>query len=186
MSSGRREHLVNNDTAAAAAAAAASPRLWELGLPAEVAQEAATSDFRRPWMLQVNDANDNNDKIPRSFDVIWFPDVMTGAGECEGLRFVGNTAADDRFPLMRAAVEQLIFPRELFNNSSLSLLRQHYEPLIEQVLQRQGGLTLKDVLGGDDIVEEFWTQPDTGPDLANPAEPALVIPWRSCRVERIV
>ena len=173
------------------------PRLFVVELPADLVQTASTgSAFRRPWFLQLesNDKEDaKNDNIPRTRDVIFLPQCLTGAGELEGLRFVGsavtkedNNAIRLRLPLLRADIEQVVFPQSLFHETEAKTLRSCYEPLVNNVLRRQGGLTLSDLYGGDDVVEEFWAAPDVRPDLADNSQEALLIPWKDCRVERVV
>jgi hypothetical protein len=123
-------------------------------------------------------------------DLVYFPDCATGAGEFEGCYFVGtqrrihrkkkNNESDQDFfitRLLRASIEQPVFPEQVIQSllgasspppPQWKRLRQLYEPLFERILEEQiGGVsTLADLMGGQDVVEEYWSCPDVGRDLS--------------------
>ena len=229
------------------------PRLFFVKLPLSAKRQTALEEdvrmahFRRPWFLRVatttthTNTTTENDKdnnglpenatyctTPRPNDIVVWEDCFTGAGEFEGVRFVGTpTAPKDPnrhdgdtpttttlLPLLRAAVEQPMFPHAIVdsigqqqqqqvqnttkgndaqdNHQAESLLRLCYEYFLEYFLQRQESVTLADVLGGLDVVEEFWTNPDQGPDLAAAAGdedlqlPPVVIDWHTCSAYEMI
>jgi hypothetical protein len=121
-------------------------------------------------------------------DVLHFPDCLTGAGEFEGCYFVGikkqkNNNNDEYIRLLRASIEHPVFPEQVVESmlgSSVSSLkrggqqlwqrlRQVYEPLFERLLKEQGGLSMLDLMGGQDVLEEYWSCPDVGRDLSEKA-----------------
>lgn len=89
-------------------------------------------------------------------DLVLFPELSSGAGEFEGLRYVGERLADGSgLPLLLTSVESPVFPG-MFEQPNL---RAKYEPLLEGLVQSQG-LSLTDLFGGAAVVEEFWESPD--------------------------
>jgi hypothetical protein len=155
-----------------------APRLHILHLPAEISQLGA-GDFRTPWV--IDDEDSQATPIPRTReqehaddetlswkglqtnDLLYFPDQLTGAGEFEGCRFVGERT-DQGFVLLSLGIESPIFPDQLVATiGNVSKLRVFYEKLFEIVLEEQN-MSLADLFGGQDVVEEFWTRPDTTKD----------------------
>mmetsp|Transcript_15604 Transcript_15604/g.41906 ORF Transcript_15604/g.41906 Transcript_15604/m.41906 type:complete len:117 (-) Transcript_15604:109-459(-) len=64
-------------------------------------------------------------------------------------------------------VESPVFPRAVADALSTgnkaadaAALRQRYEGAFAQVLTLQGSLSLADIFGGNEVVEEFWDAPD--------------------------
>jgi hypothetical protein len=114
-------------------------------------------------------------------DLLYFPDQLTGAGEFEGCRFVGERI-DRGFLLLSAGIESPIFPAQLIASiETISKLRLFYEELFETVLKKQH-MSLTDLFGGQDVVEEFWTRPDTSNGGQTSSEEDTTddsIPWLS-------
>mmetsp|Transcript_1202 Transcript_1202/g.2330 ORF Transcript_1202/g.2330 Transcript_1202/m.2330 type:complete len:270 (-) Transcript_1202:194-1003(-) len=118
-------------------------------------------------------------------DLVVFPALLTGAGEFEGMKFVGPKSAilwsnddddDDEeeekggsdgvartLPLLTAGIEYPEFPVLVANMAKERdrSLRDMYEVAFDVVLGNQTGkFTLKDLLSGDDeAVERFWRDP---------------------------
>lgn len=97
-------------------------------------------------------------------DILHFEDQVTGAGECEGLRWALPSEAKGKWRLVPGSVESPVFPATIeqltaghVDTNQVTSLRQLYEPGLEQLMNLQG-LSLADVFGGD--TEEFWTTPD--------------------------
>ena len=99
-------------------------------------------------------------------DLIYFPELLTGAGEFEGLRFAGERSAeltDNYIPLLVPGIEGVQFPPDIaLRAEEIKVsLRSLYEQPLQDVLSMQAGsLTLEDMFGGSDVVEEFWSKPD--------------------------
>jgi hypothetical protein len=161
---------------------ASAPRLHILHLPATNNEvKAENLDFRTPWFIddencqatpmipreEEEHTTDDDETLSwkglRTDDLIYFPDQLTGAGEFEGCRFVGERT-DLGLLLLSAGIESPIFPSQLVASiGNASKLRVFYEKLFEIVLEEQH-ISLVDLFGGQDVVEEFWTQPDTSKD----------------------
>jgi hypothetical protein len=130
-------------------------------------------------------------------DVIFFPELNSGAGEFEGLRWVGPQQPQqqqpqpqqdammkgDCFPLLATGgIEHPIFPAVIATaHTTPEELRSKYENLLDQMLQYQG-LSMADVLGGADVVEQFWQHPpsQSGRRLTEVKE-TWMIPLESCK-----
>jgi hypothetical protein len=158
-----------------------TPRLHILHLPAAMNEdETEKRDFRTSWFIddencqaipiprgehQEHDADDEtlSWKGLRTNDLMYFPEQLTGAGEFEGCHFVGERT-DQGFLLLSAGIESPIFPSQVVASiGNASNLRLFYEKLFEIVLEEQHVL-LVDIFGGQDVVEEFWSRPDTSKD----------------------
>jgi hypothetical protein len=158
-----------------------APRLHILHLPAIFTEDEGDKDFRTPWV--IDDEDSQATPIPRGTreqehgaddetlswkglqtnDLLYFPDQLTGAGEFEGCRFVGERT-DQGFVLLSLGIESPIFPAKLVASiGDVSKLRLFYEKLFNIVLE-EPHVSLVDIFGGQDVVEEFWTRPDTTKD----------------------
>jgi hypothetical protein len=153
------------------------PRLHILHLPASSTDDEVERYFRTSWFIDDEDrqatpiltrsreqehAEDETLawKGLQTNDLLYFPDELTGAGEFEGCRFVGEQT-DQGFLLLSAGIESPIFPAQLVASiGNASKLRVFYEQLFEIVLEEQH-VSLADHFGGQDVVEEFWNRPDT-------------------------
>ena len=99
-------------------------------------------------------------------DLLYFPEIQSGAGEFEGLRFAGersNDLFDGKIPLLKPGIESIEFPPDIaFMAEREEIpLRNLYEKPLEALLEIQGGrVTLADLYGGKDVLEEFWSKPD--------------------------
>jgi hypothetical protein len=96
----------------------------------------------------------------REGDVLFFPDLNTGAGEFEGVRLVGPKDVNDAFPLLPVGIETPTFPTAIAANATPEELRSRYEQPFEEVLQHQG-FSMNDLFGGADIVKDFWQSPSS-------------------------
>jgi len=147
--------------------------------------------FYMLWLLQ-------NDGPPKdsleagwqgidSGDVLFFPELQTGAGEFEGLRFAGELDHNNAIPLLLAGVESVEFPPEIAamadQNNPLTLRRLYEQPLEEVLGMQSGGLTLEDLYGGSEVVEEFWAKPDIKRN-ANENQDEWMIPLSACSLVR--
>jgi hypothetical protein len=138
--------------------------------------------FQCQWVLQAlaNPIDAPPNFAVREGDVVFFPDLKSGAGELEGVRLVGPRDVNGDFPLLSAGIESPIFPTAIATNMTPADLRSRYEQPLEQVLQQQG-LSMADLFGGADVVEQFWQSPDSecGRRLTEVKE-TWMIPLESC------
>jgi hypothetical protein len=164
---------------------ASAPRLHILHLPAAINEYAAEKqDFRTPWFIDDENRQATPSILPparkqeehasydetlswkglRTNDLMYFPDQLAGAGEFEGCRFVGERTDQGFLLVLSAGIESPIFPAQLVAAiGNASKLRVFYEKLFEIVLEEQH-VSLVDIFGGQDVVEEFWSRPDTSKD----------------------
>ena len=130
--------------------------------------------FSWRWILVVpNDIPDTTKGLLPTIstgDVISFPQLLTGAGEWEGIRWVGSRLSEDRtaasisFPLYKAGVEYPEFTSEQVQwlQQYNVTLRMAYEDLLDTALRRNhngGPTSLSEVLGGKDPLEDYWKNP---------------------------
>ena len=138
--------------AAAAAARVVPAALHVLRLPAAPPESVRWGDF---WLL-----SDPAGEIAAG-DLLHFEDELTGAGECEGLRWALPAEAAGKWRLVPGDVESPVFPadRETLaaGRGQDATLRQLYEPALEQLMELQH-MSLADIFGGD--TAEFWANPD--------------------------
>ncbi len=96
-------------------------------------------------------------------DLLHFEDLLTGAGECEGLRWALPAEQKGQWRLVPGDVESPVFPANLEQLTggrrmeAGTTLRQLYEPGLEQLMVLQG-FSLADHFGGS--TAEFWATPD--------------------------
>lgn len=93
----------------------------------------------------------------RPGDMCHFPQLLSGAGECEGLFFVWHGGRDGEHHLLRSDVESPTFPREIADQCTPQELRERYEAALELALAEQK-MDLRILFGG--AQEEFWARPD--------------------------
>jgi len=134
----------------------AAARLIVLRLPAHDDHADDYSRFRRHWLL----VGAQGEVEPG--DVVQCPELLTGAGEFEGLRFVGPSDEEGRLPLLPGGVEAPVFPKAIIDMLGGEVvaaeLRARYEEALEASLRMQRGMSLGDIFGGN--AEEFWASPD--------------------------
>jgi hypothetical protein len=127
----------------------------------------------------------NDESYPRPVqpgDLMYFPQLISGAGEFEGVRYVGERLVEreeNGLPLLFTSVESPIFPG-MFAQQPPQNLRQKYEPIFHRILQSQGGLSLEDLFGGVTVVEEFWANPDVERRRLTEIKETWVIPLKEC------
>mmetsp|Transcript_17593 Transcript_17593/g.27580 ORF Transcript_17593/g.27580 Transcript_17593/m.27580 type:complete len:201 (+) Transcript_17593:159-761(+) len=99
-------------------------------------------------------------------DLVVFPSLLSGAGEFEGMRFVGqkmklSAIGDYSFPLLTAGIEFPEFPSLLLQHMDVSSLKEMYEAPFNAVLQQQSSkYNLKDLFSSDDeAYNQFWNEP---------------------------
>lgn len=98
-------------------------------------------------------------------DLLFFPELQTGAGEFEGLRYAGERSEEltaNMTPLLVPGIESVEFPPDIVYMADKrgTSLRDMYERPLEKVLNMQGNMSLVDLYGGSDVVEQFWAKPD--------------------------
>jgi hypothetical protein len=147
----------NNNTAESTPQQPKPPRLIILKLHESPHKDGNYEKYNMQWILDAD--NNNDDSMIQNGDMLYIPELASGAGEMEGVRFVGT--GSDSFVLLGAGIESPVFPRALAELKSPQKLRQDYEMLLEIVLQQQG-FSLVDLFGGKEVVEEFWASPDVG------------------------
>jgi hypothetical protein len=98
--------------------------------------------------------------VVRPGDVLFIPDLMTGAGEFEAMRFVGKRTEHGWMLLHNGGVEYPEFPQDILLLQPGRSLRVAYAKLLDAMLMEQGGPeSLEEIMGGETEVEEYWTQP---------------------------
>ena len=156
------------------------PRLHIIKLQQNPAQDGKYEIFSWRWLL--DDSESEGMKISPG-DVVSFPELSTGAGEFEGMRFVGARQVDDRLALYNAGVEYPEFPPVIvaLQQERQLTLRAAYAALIDTLLQRQTGGpdSLEELFGGSAEVNEFWNEPALLRKDPNQGE--WVIPLRDCQ-----
>lgn len=148
----------NDNTAASTPRQSRPPCLLILKLHESPHQDGNYEKYRMQWILN-DDTDDNTDLVIQEGDMLYIPELATGAGEMESTRFVGQPTGSHGFVLLPAGIESPVFPRALAEQKSPHELRRDYEDLLEIVLQQQG-FSLLDLFGGQEVVEEFWASPD--------------------------
>jgi hypothetical protein len=101
--------------------------------------------------------------IIREGDAIFFPELLTGAGEFEGFRFVGEQLQDDELRLLSGGIEFPEFPCEivqLIQNNNNITLRTAYEHIFNQMISTSSGClsNMDDVIGGS--ADDYWASPN--------------------------
>lgn len=124
--------------------------------------------FKTRWIID----DDSKDIVPgfrasegakvQNGDLIFFPELQTGAGEFEGLRYAGECKNEKLLPLLMSDIESAAFPREIavMAKESHYTLRQLYEAPLQYILELDGEFSLSDIYGGEEVVEDFWSNPD--------------------------
>jgi len=154
------------------------PKLYELKLhESPVLDDGKNYErFSLDWFLEIEADDNENENDPNSSskiilepgDVIYIPELTTGAGEFEAMRFVGQKRTEKNqdkllLPLLKSSVEYPEFPpetQELY--PAITLLRDAYESIFDTMLSQMvgGPDTLKDIMGGGDAeLDEYWSNP---------------------------
>jgi hypothetical protein len=168
----------------AASAPGQLPRLHVLKLHEDPVQDESYERFDLQWVL---DDSSNQDAIISPGDVLLIPDLLTGAGEFEGMRFVGQREPpSNHLRLLSGGVESPEFPPDIIPMHSGRNLRDVYGKLLDALLLKSdGGIeSLEDVMGGPEEVDEYWNEP---PQLGEKKKDGQwVIPLKNCtRIETI-
>jgi hypothetical protein len=161
------------------------PRLHILKLHQDPAPDENYETFSWRWLL-----DDDSEELESEMkeispgDVVFFPELLTGAGEFEGMRFVGaRQEVDNRLALYNAGIEYPEFPpvTVILQQERQLTLRAAYAALIDTLLQRQTGGpdSLEAVFGGSAQVNKFWNEPAILRKDPNQGE--WVIPLRDCQ-----
>jgi len=128
-------------------------------------------------------------------DVLLIPELMTGAGELEAMRFVGPTVeeeskSDHFLILLSAGVEYPEFPAVIVNGiPPPTSLRETYANLFDTYLKklRCGPSSLKELIGDDEsdkdkALDEFWSKPPLQRLRKNYTGESWIIPLRDCTI----
>lgn len=99
----------------------------------------------------------------RHGDVVHLPELMTGAGDFEGLYFAGEPV-NGRVQLLGCDVEELSFPAALHALAAGrgSSIRDSYERGVVALCEMEIGLDLEDIYGDADAVAALWDNPPLG------------------------
>lgn len=120
---------------------------------------------KQPTVLGDNvDGSKQNDFRLAEGDLVVFQSLLSGAGEFEGVRFVGAKMAedDDALPLLPAGIEYPEFPSLIVQHiDNVASLKTIYEAPFNAVLQEQSSkYNLRDVFSSDeDAYNQFWNDP---------------------------
>jgi hypothetical protein len=163
----------NTTTTTTTTQAQALPRLHILRLHEDAVQNGNNYErFDCQWVL--DDSSETTQKEGNNTivavvvcpgDVLFVPELMTGAGEFEAMRFVGKrTTEHGRMVLHNGGAEYPEFPPDilLLQQGQHTSLRAAYAKLLDAMLLEQGGggpESLEEIMGGETEVEEYWTQP---------------------------
>lgn len=126
------------------------------------------------WIMDTSD-----DTSLQQGDILYIPELATGAGEFEGMRFVGRRN-NGGFELWSGGIESPAFPQSIAENKTPQELRRNYEQYFNTILQEQG-FSLADLFGGEEVVEEFWASPDVE-RRRRPLEGEWHIPLSECEI----
>ena len=187
------------------------PKLYKLKLYESPVLDGGSNyeRFSFDWFLDIDD-EDPNEGDPNSSskiillpgDVLYIPELGTGAGEFETVRFIGHkttdSSSDDKnrekilLPLLKASVEYPEFPPEIQGlYPTNDLLRDAYERIFDMVLGLMvgGPDTLKDIMGGSDTeLDEYWSNPPISRPTKKKEEEEpqrWIIPLKSCQIVSI-
>ena len=151
----------------------ASPAaLHVLTLPEHDDKQDDYARFRMKWLLVGAEGH----IVPG--DVIHFPELLTGAGEFEGMRFVGPPE-EGGLPLLLEDVEALVFPQSIVAMHPDGGLRARYEHAILAITESQH-VALADMFGGEADLEAFWASPDVYRGAPAATEGEYIIPYGQC------
>ena len=121
--------------------------------------------FSQQWILkQESSPGTSSSEGISPGDVLLIPDLLTGAGEFEGTRFVVERNCKEEaknFLLLPGGIEYPEFPQEIVSLQQGRNLAIAYRELLDKVLEKQPGgpLSMVDIMGGQTEVEEFWKEP---------------------------
>ena len=166
------------------------PRLHEIKLCESPVIEGddGYERFDRSWYLDTTSSSSSASSamVIRPGDVLYIPELLTGAGELEAMRFVGPPTSTDHeessssqdsqhqeetaknlLPLYGAGVEYPEFPQAIIaindgRRSESSSLRDDYADLLDAMLAKMTGgpNTLQELMGGGMAeVDEYWNHP---------------------------
>lgn len=142
--------------------ASTSPRLHVLKLHESPVVDGDYSRFDMVWVIDDGSPPGNSGEEfggINTGDVLYFPELLSGAGEFEGTRIVG-TRIDQGLPLLRCGIEGPEFSQEILALSEGSdlTLRELYSRPFDSILEEQG-FSLLDLIGGAEDMDSFWANP---------------------------
>ena len=150
--------------------------------------------FDLQWVLDTSssssDADDSVKFRIQPGDVLYMPELLSGAGEFEAMRFVGNPVVDgndskNMLPLLHGGVEYPEFPPEIAELHN-EHLRDAYAGLFDAMLETMTGGPgcLQEVMGGGDAeIDEYWSSPPLTRPKRQPPGGKWIIPLKSCQVQ---
>ena len=169
------------------------PKLHILKLHVDPAENGNYEKFSRQWFLDDDEGSSpttttkKKNPIILPGDVLFFPNLLSGAGEFEGVRFVGKrqNSKSNYLILHNGGVEYPEFPIEILSLQPIGRsLRSAYGELLDKMLTRSHNFLLEDAMGGPDEVEEYWKKPAILREKERSGE--WVIPLKNCeQVETI-
>uniref|UniRef100_A0A7S2HK88 Uncharacterized protein n=1 Tax=Helicotheca tamesis TaxID=374047 RepID=A0A7S2HK88_9STRA len=147
--------------------------------------------FHMIWI--VDDENGSSEPTPEDAassktwegitegDLVAIPELLSGSGEFESLRFAGARREGGGIPLLEGGIESPEIPSVIFSLAEQKgfSLREMYERPIESFLDEQG-FSLADVFGADEDVDEFWENPHVARRTGPPTDDTWQIPLRQC------
>mmetsp|Transcript_739 Transcript_739/g.1495 ORF Transcript_739/g.1495 Transcript_739/m.1495 type:complete len:190 (-) Transcript_739:100-669(-) len=115
-------------------------------------------------------------------DLLIFPELLSGAGEFEAMRFVGEKTEEGMWPILTGGVDIPEIPQvivSLLERKGLSW-RAFYERPFETILKDQG-FCMSDVFGDDEeALVGFWSAPVVARRKGPPKSENWVIPLEHC------
>ena len=129
-------------------------------------------------------------------NVLYIPELSTGAGEFEAVRFVSSPNEEEKesseenqnqlLPLLGAGIEYLEFPESIIELAkSVQDLRQAYADIFDAVLAKEAKMTLQDLMGGGPTgIDDFWNDPPKQrPKRTKSDEKCWLIPLNECQID---
>lgn len=149
--------------------------------------------FSMQWILDTAGATADMAETFAFGDVLLIPELLTGAGEFEGMRFLGPKLEGNgnRFEILPAGVEYPELPAIIVdsdgNGEKGQSVKEKYEILFEIYLKNSkcGVETLLDLNGGDkEDLAQWWANPPIQRRRKYQSDEEWVIPLKDCtRVE---
>ena len=105
-----------------------APRLHVLDLSESCLEAARNSSYGDPWVLVDNGRPSDNDpeqadvwEAVQKYDMLFFPEMLSGAGEFEGVWIVGEATSSGEFTLLSAGIESPEFPQAVLDKFGANL-----------------------------------------------------------------
>lgn len=136
--------------------------------------------FSHAWLL------DDPNGVVAPGDVVSFPELLTGAGEFEGMRFAcrpdGESSDARPLQLVDGGIEMVSFPAAIAALVEGEMaaggpsFRERYHAVFDRLLEQQGFSMEVMCEGCDGGSDAFWSDVEAG-HSSNPRRPAEEVTW---------